>query len=85
MLKNLKFFWRANKPVIMRQKKLDMLVLLAIHNALKVADKFRWSALNPVIYDLEALRANTWDQDRITKIQQWLKDNFQPVKEDKKP
>ena len=84
MLENLKFFWRANKPVIMRQKKFDMLVLLAIHNALKAGDKFRWSALNPVIYDLEALRANTWDQDKITKIQQWLKDNFQPVKEDKK-
>lgn len=30
-------------------------------------------------------RANTWDQDKITKIQQWLKDNFQPTEEDKKP
>lgn len=36
-----------------------------------------WSAINPVIYDLERLRANTWDQDKITYIQEWLKDNFE--------
>ena len=36
-----------------------------------------WSAINPVIYDLERLRANTWDQDKITYIQKWLKDNFE--------
>ena len=36
-----------------------------------------WSVINPVIYDLERLRANTWDQDKITYIQEWLKDNFE--------
>ena len=43
----------------------------------KFYDKSTWSAINPVIYDLERLRANTWDQDKITYIQEWLKDNFE--------
>ena len=32
---------------------------------------FSW--VNPVIHDLEKLRANTWDQDKITHMQNWLK------------
>lgn len=36
-----------------------------------------WSAINPVIHDLEKLRANTWDQDKITHIQNWLRNNFE--------
>ena len=36
-----------------------------------------WSAINPVIRSLEELRADTWNQDKITKIQEWLKDNFE--------
>lgn len=32
---------------------------------------FAW--INPVIHDLEKLRANTWDQDKITHMQKWLK------------
>lgn len=40
-----------------------------------------WSAIKPVLHDLEQLRANTWDQDKITHMQQWLKDNFE-VKND---
>lgn len=36
-----------------------------------------WSAINPVIFDLEKLRADTWNQDKITHIQKWLKDNFE--------
>ena len=43
----------------------------------KLFSKSTWSAINPVIYDLERLRANTWDQDKITYIQEWLKDNFE--------
>ena len=35
------------------------------------ATNFAW--INPVIHDLEKLRANTWDQDKITKMQNWLK------------
>ena len=36
-----------------------------------------YTAINPVIHDLEKLRANTWDQDKITHIQNWLRDNFE--------
>lgn len=36
-----------------------------------------WTAINPVIHDLEKLRANTWDQDKITHIQNWLRHNFE--------
>ncbi len=41
------------------------------------AIKTVWSAINPVIHDLEKLRANTWDQDKITTIQCWLRNNFE--------
>lgn len=46
----------------------------------QVDDETPWAVINPVLRDLEKLRANTWDQDKITHIQQWLKDNFE-VKE----
>ena len=43
----------------------------------KVEDDSTWSAINPVIHSLEELRADTWNQDKITYIQEWLKDNFE--------
>jgi hypothetical protein len=43
----------------------------------KMNDKSNWAAINPVIHDLESLRADTWNQDKITKIQEWLRDNFE--------
>ena len=43
----------------------------------KQLNETNWSAINPVIHDLESLRANTWDQDKITHIQNWLKNNFE--------
>lgn len=48
----------------------------------KFLNKSNWSAINPVIHDLEKLRANTWDQDKITHIQDWLKVNFEVKDED---
>ena len=42
----------------------------------KLFSKSTWSAINPVIHSLEELRADTWNQDKITKIQEWLKNNF---------
>lgn len=48
----------------------------------QVDDETTWAAINPVLRDLEKLRANTWDQDKITHMQQWLKDHFE-VKDDK--
>lgn len=47
----------------------------------KIKDKAALIVINPVIHDLESLRANTWDQDKISHIQNWLKDNFE-VKDD---
>ena len=73
---NLKYFIKRNKPVIMRQETFDMHIIAAIDRALDMADKNRWRALNPVLCDLEHLRKNTWDQDKITHIQNWLRDNF---------
>ena len=43
----------------------------------KIQNNAALTAINPVIHDLESLRANTWDQDKITHIQNWLKDNFE--------
>lgn len=43
----------------------------------KIKDEAALTAINPVIHDLESLRANTWDQDKITHIQNWLKNNFE--------
>ena len=43
----------------------------------KALSMINWSAINPIIHSLEELRANTWDQDKITYIQEWLKDNFE--------
>ena len=43
----------------------------------KLEDDSTWSAINPVIHSLEELRADTWNQDKITYIQEWLKDNFE--------
>lgn len=40
-----------------------------------------WAAINPIIHDLERLRANTWDQDKITFMQEYLINEFE-VKED---
>ena len=47
----------------------------------KLLNKINWYAINPVIHSLEELRADTWNQDKITYIQEWLKDNFE-VKDD---
>lgn len=41
-----------------------------------------WAAIRPVVYDLEKLRADTWNQDKITEMQTWLKNNFE-VKNEK--
>lgn len=30
----------------------------------------------PVLIDLERLRKNTWDQDKVTDIKKWLDRNF---------
>ena len=76
MFKNLRAFIRRNTPIIIRRKTLDDMIIRYVGNAINIMDKNNWSAVNPVIHDLERLRKNTWDQDKITHIQDWLRDNF---------
>lgn len=38
----------------------------------KTQNMLNRAALHPVVHDLESLRADTWNQDKITKMQQWL-------------
>ncbi len=60
----------------MRQETFDKHIIAAMNRALDIADKNRWSAIVPVLIDLERLRKNTWDQDKITDIKKWLDRNF---------
>lgn len=76
MFKNFRAFIRCNTPIIIRRKTLDNMIIRYIDNAINIMDKNNFSAINPVIRDLECLRKNTWDQDKITHIQNWLRDNF---------
>ena len=76
MFKNFRAFIRRNTPIIIRRKTLDNMIIRYVDNAINIMDKNNWSAVNPVIRDLERLRKNTWDQDKITHIQDWLRDNF---------
>lgn len=43
----------------------------------QIKDEEALSVIRPVINDLEKLRADTWNQDKITYMQKWLKDNFE--------
>ena len=81
MIKNRLIHWLKNhRPVLTTAGTPHVLV----HNAHRIgacdgARIERYSAraaINPVIHDLERLRANTWDQDKITYLQNWLRDNF---------
>lgn len=73
MIKKLKDWWYLNKPIITTNKE-------RYENA-KKASNFRrnctWRRLQPVINDLEKLRANTWDQDKITFMQEYLRNEFE--------
>lgn len=72
MFKNFRAFIRRNTPIIIRRKTLENMIIRLI-NAM---DKNNFSVINPVIRDLECLRKNTWDQDKITHIQNLLRSNL---------
>lgn len=72
MFKNFRAFIRRNTPIIIRRKTLENMIIRLII----AMDKNNFSVINPVIRDLECLRKNTWDQDKITHIQNWLRNNF---------
>lgn len=40
-----------------------------------MSDQSYKAVINPVIHDLDKLRADTWNQDKITYIQNWLRNN----------
>lgn len=70
---------------ILTKKKIFKLLDMVTNDAIKATEKVdketTWATINPVINDLEKLRADTWNQNKITYIQNWLKDNFE-VKDD---
>ena len=76
MFKRLKYWWVNNLPFITTKRRQDDLIIKCMKELDKINKRSTWSAINPVIYDLENLRADTWNQDKITFIQNWLKDNF---------
>ena len=43
----------------------------------KTEKEFNWKVIRPVIHELETLRSNTWDQDKITHIQDCLRYYFE--------
>lgn len=66
-----------NFPIITTRQRQRDYVMACMNRLEKVNQRHVWAAINPVIYDLERLRPNTWDQYRISYIQKWLKDNFE--------
>lgn len=66
--------WRRSERIA---QVLDNQMESTIRLIRKMNDKSNWAAINPVLHDLESLRADTWNQDKITKIQDWLRDNFE--------
>lgn len=72
MFKNFRAFIRRNTPIIIRHKTLENMFIRLI----SAMDKNNFSVINPAIRDLECLRKNTWDQDKITHIQNLLRNNL---------
>lgn len=48
----------------------------------KLEDDSTWSVINPVIHSLQELRNNTWDVERVDRVINWLKDNFEERDDD---
>lgn len=80
MLRKVKKWWRYNKPVITTKKNYDAFIIGCMEHLERNNQIVNWALIRPIIYDLEKLRANTWDQDKITYIQNWLKCNFEVKK-----
>ena len=56
-----------NRPIITTKKKQDVFTLEVERT---------WADFSPVIYDLEKLRATTWDKEKITPFYHKLLDAF---------
>lgn len=68
-------FWNA--PIIITGRGLFEKIVKHDVERTKTEKEFNWKTIKPVIINLEKLRANTWDQDKITWMQQYLRDNFE--------
>lgn len=43
----------------------------------KLEDDSTWATIIPLIHSLQELRNNTWDVERVDRVINWLKDNFE--------
>lgn len=77
MIEKLKELWKWHRPIFMTRSKLFSLLVSAGVEQDKINNKFTWAAIRPVISDLEELKKNTWDKERVEWIQSYLKDNFE--------
>lgn len=77
MIKNKLIHWlKSHRPVLTTAGTIEAVYQLGCMGSRAIERRCTRAAINPVIHDLERLRANTWDQDKITYLQNWLRDNF---------
>ena len=77
MIKNKLIHWlKSHRPVLTTAGTIEAVYQLGCMDSRAIERRCTRAAINPVIHDLERLRANTWDQDKITYLQNWLRDNF---------
>lgn len=81
-IKKIKSWLSWNAPRIITGRGLFIKLVEYDVERSKTEKEFNWKVIKPIINDLEKLRANTWDQDKITWIQQYLRDNFEVNDED---
>lgn len=77
MIKKLKEWWSLNGFIIITNKERNE----SAKKAINFRRNYTWRRLQPVIKDLELLRSTTWDQDKITFMQEYLRNEFE-VKND---
>lgn len=76
MWKTIKYWWVNHLPFITTKKKEDVLINCRLESQERIINYSTNAALNPVIHSLEELKKNTWDIERVERMQEWLKDNF---------
>ena len=64
---------------ILTHKKLEQMCKeeynAGINKGFDMSEQSYQAVINPVIHDLDKLRADTWNQDKITHMQNWLRNN----------
>lgn len=81
IIKKIKTWWKWNSPIFMTRRKLFSILVSSDAEQRRVDDRIMWAVIRPVISDLEELKKNTWDKERVERIQQWLKENFEVTNE----